>query len=156
MWASVETYKVKIEPTWRGQDSWNLPRLNASHGNTMIECLWLRFNRVESFLTISWLSCWATVCTSSWKSLKLATAEVYKKAVDKLDWVEHRDPVENTLRTSDYKNSKYLKGIQLTKVAHGVLSNSSLDLVPSAEPSTPILTPLWDQYLKGTFSFSFQ
>ena len=81
---------------------------------------------------------------------------MYKKAVDKLDRVEYRDPVENTLRTWDYKNSKYLKGTQFNKVTCRVLSNSSLDLVPPAELSKPILTPLWDQYLKGTFSFSFQ
>ena len=40
---------------------------------------------------------------------------MYKKAVDKLDQVEYRDPVENILRTWDYKNSKYLKGTQFNK-----------------------------------------
>ena len=81
---------------------------------------------------------------------------MYKKAVDKLDQVEYRDPVENTLRTWDYKTLSTLREHSSIKVAHGVLSNSSLDLVPSAEPSKPILAPLWDQYLKGTFSFSIQ
>ena len=40
---------------------------------------------------------------------------MYKKAVDKLDQVEYRDLVENTLYTWDYKNSKYLKGTQFNK-----------------------------------------
>ena len=31
---------------------------------------------------------------------------MYKKAVDKLDQVEDRDPVENILRTWDYKKKK--------------------------------------------------
>ena len=40
---------------------------------------------------------------------------MYGNAVDKLDQVEYRGPVENTLHTWDYKNYKYLKGTQLSK-----------------------------------------